>query len=98
MKLYQNSLNAFIILTTSLFINVLSAQDDFSDESQNNNMNISGVITNAETGKPVLANIVVVSTDLGTASDEDGNFSIKTEVGSELSVSAIGYETQSICR
>ena len=95
MKLYQNSLNAFIILTTSLFINVLSAQDDFSDESQNNNMNISGVITNAETGKPVPgANIVVVSTDLGTASDEDGNFSIENvEVGSELSVSAIGYET-----
>ena len=36
----------------------------------------------------------MVSTDLGTASDEDGNFSIENvEVGSELSVSAIGYET-----
>ena len=95
MKLYHNILNAFTILTTSLFINVLSAQDDFSDEIQNNNINISGVITNAETGKPVPgANIVVVSTDLGTASDEDGNFSIENvEIGSELSVSAIGYET-----
>ena len=47
-------------------------------------------------GNPFLcANIVVVSTDLeGTASDEDGNFSIENvEVGSKLSVSAIGYET-----
>ncbi len=99
MKSYHYSLNSFFILFTCFTINLLAGQDDFSDDfgdvGENNIINISGTITDSKTGKPIPgANIIIVSSDLGTASDEDGNFSIdNVEVGSELSVSAIGFET-----
>ena len=39
------------------------------------------------------ANIIVVGSEIGTASDEEGSYTIESlEIGSELSVSAIGYE------
>jgi iron complex outermembrane receptor protein len=86
------------ILIFSYFVvnNPAFAQDDFSDEIQTGKITVTGVVTNLETGSPIPgANITVVSTELGAASDEEGNFSIElVEVGSGISVSAIGFEDQ----
>ncbi len=82
------------VLSFLLSINLINAQDDFSDEAQSENINVSGVVTNLETGSPIPgANIIVVGSEIGTASDEEGSYTIESlEIGSELSVSAIGYE------
>ena len=62
-------------------------------------MGVSGTVT-GEKGNPLMgANIVVDGTDLGTASLEDGTYSINLDSGSyTLIVSVIGYSssTQSI--
>jgi outer membrane cobalamin receptor len=74
----------------------LFAQDDFNDEVKPGKITITGVVTNSENGKPIAgANVIVLTTELGAASDEEGNFSIESVVvGSEISVSAIGFEDQ----
>ena len=86
-------ISAFV-LSFLISINLTNAQDDFNDEAQSENINVSGVVTNSETGNPIPgANIIVVGSEIGTASDEEGSYTIESlEIGSELSVSAIGYE------
>ena len=87
--------NVITTIFSYLFsISLIVAQDDFSDIEQAENITVSGVITNSETGKAIPgANIVVVGTENGTASDEEGSYTIEeVEVGAELLVSAIGYE------
>ena len=84
------------ILIFSLFFanSSIFSQDDFNDETQTGNITVTGIVTNAKTGNPIPgANIIVVGSEVGTASDEEGSYTIENlEIGSELSVSAIGYE------
>ena len=88
---------AFLMLCS---INIMKAQDDFSDDvtSAQKTVTISGVVKDASTGNPIAgANVIVEDTDLGSATDEDGNFTIEdVSPGSELIASVIGYENQSI--
>ncbi|HMB99482.1 MAG TPA: TonB-dependent receptor [Flavobacteriaceae bacterium] len=62
------------------------------------NIEISGTITDAESGFPVPgANILVKNTTKGTVSDFDGNFTISdVEPGSTLSFSYLGYLTYEV--
>lgn len=84
--------------------NIIKAQDDFSDDfsedviSAQETIVISGVVKDALTGDPIAgANVIVEDTDLGSATDEDGNFTIEDVApGSALTASVIGYEDQSI--
>ena len=92
-----------IIITVSLLCigaNITKAQDDFSDDasSAQKTISVSGVVKDASTGNPIAgANVIVEGTDLGSATDEDGNFTIEdVSAGSELTASVIGYENQSI--
>jgi hypothetical protein len=57
---------------------------------------IGGVVSD-ESNNPIIgANVIVVGTDLGSAADADGYYSIDLEAGSyTLTASAIGYESQS---
>ena len=82
------------VLSFLLSISLINAQDDFNDEAQSESINVSGVVTNSKTGNPIPgANIIVVGSEVGTASDEEGSYAIENlEIGSELSVTAIGYE------
>ena len=87
----------FLTITLLFSLSSIFSQDDFSDDievSEASLINITGTITDANSGKPLAgANIVVEGTDLGSASDEEGSFSISdVEVGSSLNVSVIGYE------
>lgn len=72
-----------IIITVSLLCigaNITKAQDDFSDDasSAQKTISVSGVVKDASTGNPIAgANVIVEGTDLGSATDEDGNFTIE---------------------
>jgi outer membrane receptor protein involved in Fe transport len=58
---------------------------------------ISGLITDAETNEPVVgASILVVGTNMGTSTDEDGRYLILNVPGGEtytLRLSSVGYAT-----
>ncbi len=82
------------LLTLTFSQSILLSQDDFGDEeSPNELITVSGKVTD-DSGKPLAgANIVIDGTELGSASDEDGNYVIEeVEVGSSMSVSMIGFE------
>ena len=60
-------------------------------------MTISGKITNESNGNPLAgANIVIEDSDIGAASDEEGNYTIEGVSGANIVVSMIGFETQSM--
>lgn len=62
-------------------------------------INITGTVTSRETGEPLPgANIVVEGTNLGTATDAQGNFRLRLPNTSEatLEVRFIGYETEEV--
>ena len=57
---------------------------------------IGGVVSDESNNPIVGANVIVEGTDLGSAADADGYYSIELEAGSyTLTASAIGYESQS---
>ena len=89
-----------IITTLFLFTvssNIIKAQDDFSDDlAVGETITVTGVVKDASGDAIAGANVVVEGTDIGSATDEDGNFSIEdVSPGSELTASVIGYENQS---
>ena len=90
-----------LIATCLLFCTFTFAQDDFGDDfgdetsedATQSLMTISGSVTTSSGKTLPGANIVVDGTDLGAASDEDGNYSIdEVEPGSAITASVIGYE------
>ena len=96
----------FRILSFSLLTIIvpIQAQDDFSDENTDGmfqdgqKITISGTVKDASTGEGLAgANIVVEGTDIGSASDEEGSYTIEgVEVGSNIIVSVIGYADESM--
>lgn len=61
-----------------------------------NRSRVSGIVTDLKTGKPMLGvNVMILGTDLGAATNEDGQFIIiNVPVGKhKVSASMIGYET-----
>ena len=56
---------------------------------------IRGVVLDAETQEPLAgANVVLLLTERGVATGFDGSFSIEADLGLELKISFIGYETE----
>ena len=92
------TINTLLLIAFSF--NSAYAQDDFSDDVSEGTetITISGSVKDASSGNPIAgANVIVEDTDLGSATDEDGNFTIEDVLpGSELTASVIGYESQSI--
>ena len=65
---------AFIL---SSYFATATAQDDFSDSS-NELINLSGIVIDSKTKQPVAgANIIVDDSDLGAAADEEGKYTIE---------------------
>ena len=81
-----------VFAITFFLFTITHAQDDFTDESSKST--ISGLVIDASSGKGIAgANVIVDGTDLGSAADEDGRYSIEgVEDGSSITASAIGYE------
>ena len=58
---------------------------------------VSGVVTSAEDGQPVIgASIKVVGTNTGTVTDVDGAFSLPVQEGAKLQVSYIGLLSKTV--
>lgn len=58
-------------------------------------ISVSGLVTNEETGKPIVgANIV--SGDVGTTTDKDGQFSLTIPEKSKITISFIGFKSVTI--
>lgn len=58
---------------------------------------ISGNVTDADTGNPLPgASVVVKGTTNGTVTDNDGNFTITANEGDALEVSFVGYGTRTV--
>src|SRR5690606_1146699 len=55
---------------------------------------VSGKVTDAETGDPIpFANVLLVGTDVGTATDFEGYFSLSTDASTDsIKVSYVGYD------
>jgi len=82
-KIYKSSLLLSLLLVVSLTYGQRT---------------VTGTVTDAATGEGLIGvNVVVPGTTIGAVSDIDGNFSIKLAEGeTQLEVSYIGYETQTI--
>ena len=77
----------FTAVMVMLCAGVLSAQ----------NLTITGVVTDAETGAPVsFASVIVKGTTTGVSTDIDGNYSITAPSNAILQFSFMGYETAEI--
>ena len=97
MKSYD-SLKPVLIFLHLFFGSFLFGQDDFSEDSDSkNNITISGVVSDVNGNLLAGANVMIDGSDLGVATDEDGNYQLENvEVGSSVSVSMIGYKSQTL--
>ncbi|MDE5651118.1 MAG: carboxypeptidase-like regulatory domain-containing protein, partial [Duncaniella sp.] len=71
-------------LITLLLPAIIFAQD----------ITVKGTVVD-DTGEPVIgATVLIDGTSQGTATDFDGNFTLKVPEGAKLKISYIGYDTQ----
>jgi len=61
------------------------------------NISVSGVITDSQTGEPIIGvSVTVKGTTTGTFSDENGRYSIPAARNNTLTFSFLGYETKEV--
>jgi len=94
MMLKKLTLVAYSISILILPVKML-AQDDFSDETTESKITVSGAVLNSSNGNPIAgANIIVDDGESGAAADEDGKFTIEdVSQGASITASAIGFES-----
>ncbi len=79
----MNKIRLLFLMLSLVFSQFISAQE----------LNVSGTVTDTS-GEPIPGvNVVVKGKDQGTATDFDGNYSIRVNPGSMLVFSSIGYQT-----
>lgn len=61
-----------------------------------NSLSFSTVLSGSDNEPLIGASVRAVATNAGTSTDIDGNFTIKVPQGSDLQVSYIGYEPQTL--
>lgn len=97
-------MNCLKIAGASLLLLCISPQfavaDGFKQDAvtimQQQNLKVSGVVTD-EAGEPLIdVSVLVKGTTLGNITDLNGRFSLDVPEGSILEISYIGYKTQSI--
>lgn len=75
---------------------IVKHQGVTKDQKENATHTVSGIVKD-ENGLPIIgATVKVRGAQMGVVTDMDGKFSLKTSVGSILTVSYIGYKTQDI--
>lgn len=75
---------------------IVKHQGVTKDQKENATHTVSGIVKD-ENGLPIIgATVKVHGAQMGVVTDIDGKFSLKTSVGSVLTVSYIGYKTQDI--
>ncbi len=90
----MSKLWALLVLLTS--INYTSLARNHADKSSFK-FPVSGTVTDAQTKDPLAGvSVVVKNTNIGTVTDEQGNFTIEATIGTTLVISSTGYGTQEI--
>ena len=80
---------AVILLIGLFWIQFVHAQDK--------DRIVTGTVTSAENGDPLPgASIIITGTTTGTISDLDGNFSVNIPEGTSLTISSVGFVSQTI--
>ena len=75
---------------------IVKHQGVTKDQKENATHTVSGIVKD-ENGLPIIgATVKVRGAQMGVVTDIDGKFSLKTSIGSVLTVSYIGYKTQDI--
>lgn len=75
---------------------IVKHQGVTKDQKENATHTVSGIVKD-ENGLPIIgATVKVRGAQMGVVTDIDGKFSLKTSIGSILTVSYIGYKTQDI--
>lgn len=75
---------------------VLTKNNEESAPTQQNKINVKGIITDSK-GEPIIgANVLEQGTTNGTISDMDGNFSLEVPADATLVITYIGYQPQNI--
>ena len=75
---------------------IVKHQSVTKDQKENATHTVNGIVKD-ENGLPIIgATVKVRGAQMGVVTDIDGKFSLKTSVGSVLTVSYIGYKTQDI--
>ena len=75
---------------------IVKHQGVTKDQKENATHTVNGIVKD-ENGLPIIgATVKVRGAQMGVVTDIDGKFSLKTSVGSVLTVSYIGYKTQDI--
>lgn len=65
--------------------------------AQAQEITVSGTVLSGSDNEPLIgASVLSVATNAGTSTDIDGNFTLKVPQGSDLKVSYIGYEPQTV--
>ena len=86
----------FILGTFSNHLMAANPDAVYTDERQQE-VEVSGTVTDAETGDPLPGvNIVVQGTTTGTTTDMDGNYSFEVPVDATLVFSFVGYQSRSL--
>ena len=94
--------NKYIYFTVLISLNAfLLSQDDFSEEAtdleESKIVSISGKVTNSNGSSLAGANVIIEDTDFGVATDAEGDFQLDNiEIGSSVTASMIGYESQTV--
>ncbi len=67
-------------------------------DSRSAEITVSGTVTDADSGDPIVAAFVrnVNSQDVGTVTDAAGRYSIKAAVGDRLEFSYLGYDPETV--
>ena len=85
----------FTVFCITTFLLIISLSSIYSQTRSR----ITGTVTDAETGEPLLgANVIIVETNLGAATDIEGKyFIVNVPIGTySLKVSMVGYQTKII--
>ena len=84
-------------ITASANMNAENNPADGSENSYQQQIEINGRVTDAETGDPLPGvNIVVQGTTTGTTTDMDGNYSIEASADATLVFSFVGYQEKTV--
>ncbi len=93
-----------ILLSITFLVHLASlsfAQNDFSDDivesGESKTISITGKVTDSYGSSLAGVNVIVEDTDMGAATDEEGNFQLDgVEIGSSVTATMIGYESQTL--
>jgi len=95
-ELFKNSSNEYKIDGRQIYITKRPPPNNVQIQTAQKIIKISGIITDDRNESVIGASIYVVGTNVGTAADLNGKFSLDVAENAQLRISHIGYEQQTV--